>query len=93
MAPFVIDDKHNLKKTLNFRIFVCLYYLDVDLRNILSKCINRIEISFRTKVIYYVSNKYRDSPTWFIDGNVLNSNFIKDIDKYYNDSFILKTSQ
>ncbi len=71
-------------------VAICLYYLDVDLRNILSKCINRIEISFRTQVIYYVSNKYRDSPTWFIDGNILNSNFIKDIDKFYNDSFILK---
>ena len=88
--PFVIEDKHNLAKDTKFSDAICLYYLDVDLRNILSKCINRIEISFRTQVIYYVSNKYRDSPTWFIDGNVLNSNFIKDIDKYYNDSFILK---
>ena len=88
--PFVIDENHNLFHGIKFSDAVCLYYLDVDLRNILSKCINRIEISFRTQVIYYASNKYRDSPTWFIDGNVLNSNFIKDIDKYYNDSFILK---
>ena len=88
--PFVIDDKHNLAKGTKFSDVVCLYYLDVDLRNILSKYINRIEISFRTQVIYYVSNKYRNSPTWFIDGNVLNSNFIKEIDKYYNESFILK---
>ena len=85
--PFVIEDKHNLAKDTKFSDAICLYYLDVDLRNILSKCINRIEISFRTQVIYYVSNKYRDSPTWFIDGNVLNSNFINDIDKYYSSDF------
>ena len=87
--PFVIDDHHNLAPGTKFSDIVCLYYLDVDLRNILNKYINRIEISFRTQVIYYVSNKYRNSPTWFIDNNVLNSDFIEDIDKFYNERFVI----
>ena len=86
----MIDENHNLFHGIKFSDIVNLYYLDVDLRNILTKYLNRIEINFRTKIVYYVSNKFKLSPTWFIDGNVLNSNFIKDIDKFYNDSFILK---
>ena len=31
------------------------------------KYINRIEINFRTYLTYFVSNKYNESPTWFVD--------------------------
>jgi len=85
--PFEIDQDHNFAEGTKFSDAVCLYYLDVDLRNILLKYINRIEISFRTKVVYYVSNKYKNSPTWFIDPNVIHSNFISDIGNHYNEDF------
>lgn len=86
--PFEIDEKHNFKEDTKFSDAVCLYYLDVDLRNILLKYINRIEINFRTKVVYYVSNKYKKSPVWFIDKNVMKQDFIDNIDYHYNDDFI-----
>ena len=85
--PFLIDENHNLLKGIKFSDIVNLYYLDVDLRNILTKYLNRIEINFRTKLVYYVSNKYRISPTWFIDPKIVNQIFINDINKYYNDDF------
>ena len=85
--PFVIDDKHNLAKDTKFSDVVCLYYLDVDLRNILTKYLNRIEINFRTKIVYYVSNKFKLSPTWFIDPKIVSQDFINDIDKYYSSDF------
>ncbi|GAA3515345.1 hypothetical protein GCM10022393_31660 [Aquimarina addita] len=85
--PFEIDEDHNFKEGTRFSDVVKLYYLDVDLRNLLLKYIKRIEINFRTKLVYYVSNKYKESPTWFIDYNVVNSTFISDIDKHYNDEF------
>lgn len=85
--PFEIDNNHNLIKDTKFSDVVSLYYLDVDLRNLLTKYINRIEINFRTKVVYYVSNKYKVSPTWFIDPKYVNQNFIKDFDKYYSEDF------
>ena len=61
--------------------------MDVDLRNLLLKYLNRIEINFRTKIVYYVSNKYKSSPTWFINPRVINPSYIKTIGKYYNDDF------
>lgn len=85
--PFVIDETHNLITGIKFSDIVNLYYLDVDLRNILTKYLNRIEINFRTKLVYYVSNKYKTSPTWFIDPKIVNQTFISDILKYYNDDF------
>ncbi len=86
--PFEIDAKHNFKPETKFSDIIKLYYLDVDLRNILSKYINRIEINFRTKLVYYVSNKYKDSPTWFADPNVVNSYIIDNLSKFYNQKFI-----
>jgi len=56
-CPFFVDEEHNLASGTKFSDIVALYYLDVDLRNILMRYISRIEINFRTKLIYYVSNK------------------------------------
>ena len=54
----------------------------------MAKYINRIEINFRTKIVYYVSNKYKNSPTWFADQNVENRNIIDNLPKFYNPKFI-----
>lgn len=86
--PFEKNKEHDFKEGTKISDAVILYYLDVDLRNLLSKYINRIEINFRTKLVYYVSNKYKTSPTWFIDPKVMNGNFISDISKHYNSGFI-----
>lgn len=86
--PFEIDGSHNFKKGTRFSDIIKLYYLDVDLRNILAKYINRIEINFRTKLVYYVSNKYKDSPTWFADQAIVNNNIIDNLLKFYNGKFI-----
>lgn len=85
--PFEIDDEHNFAKGTKFSNAVLLYYLDVDLRNILLKYMNRIEINFRTKVVYYASNTHKNSPTWFIDPKVINSEFINAVENHYNDEF------
>jgi abortive infection bacteriophage resistance protein len=86
--PFEKNKDHEFHVGTKFSDAVTLYYLDVDLRNLLLKYINRIEINFRTKLVYYVSNKYKNSPTWFIDPKVMNSHFVSEIDKHYNQSFI-----
>mgnify|MGYP000530698426 FL=1 len=86
--PFEIDNSHNFKKGTKFSDIIKLYYLDVDLRNILAKYINRIEINFRTKLVYYVSNKYKESPTWFADQAIVNNNIIDNLPKFYNGKFI-----
>ena len=85
--PFEIDKDHNFAKGTKFSNVVSLYYLDVDLRNLLLKCLNRIEINFRTKVVYYVSNTYKTSPTWFIDPKVISLDFINTIELHYTEDF------
>lgn len=74
---FEIDDDHNFAPDSKLSDVIALYYLDVDLRNVLLKYLNRIEIHFRTKVIYYVSNKFKDYPAWYADINVVNNSFIQ----------------
>jgi abortive infection bacteriophage resistance protein len=85
--PFEVDPEHNFKKDIKFSTIIDLYYLDVDLRHLLIKYINRIEVNFRTKIVYYVSNKHKNSPTWFVDPKVVSKSFIQDFDNYYNNDF------
>lgn len=85
--PFEKDGDHNFHPGSKFSDVVALYYLDVDLRNILLKCLNRIEINFRTRIIYQVSNHYNSSPTWFADHSVVSNWFISSLDNYYDDKF------
>ncbi len=63
---------HQLKEGTNFDYVIKLYYFDFDLRNIFLRYISRIEVNFRTTVIYYVSNEYRDNPYWYVDKAVIN---------------------
>lgn len=62
---------HEFKEGTNFDDAVKLYYFDFNLRNILLKPLSRIEIAFRTKVAYWVSNHYQSSPTWFADASIV----------------------
>lgn len=74
--PFETGIKHNFKPGTKFSDVIKLYYLDVDLRHFIFKYTSRIEFNFRTKVIYYVSNKYNQSPTWFADPSIVNQHSI-----------------
>ncbi|UMB52953.1 Abi family protein [Lutibacter sp. A64] len=85
--PFEIDDKHNLKKGTKFSDVVELYYLDVDLKNILIKAINRIEINFKTQLIYYASIKYNHNPTWFSDKKIITKSYVNKFPDYYTRKF------
>lgn len=73
-------DKKTAKFSPDVKIsdIINLYYLDIDLKYLLLKYINRIEINFRTKLIYYISMKYKDNPTWYIDEEIMNLEYIED---------------
>lgn len=85
--PFEIDHNHNLEVGTKFSDVVNLYYLDTDLKHILTKAINRIEINFKTQLIYYASNKYDKNPTWFADKKIVSKKYVEDFPKYYNNRF------
>lgn len=82
-----LDDKrgHEVIPGTKFEDAVNLYYFDFDLRNILLRYTSRIEVAFRTYVVYYMSNKYSNNPTWFVDRRILNNTFVKDIKEKYTD--------
>lgn len=86
--PFEIDKDHNLKQGTKFSDVVKLYYLDTDLKHILSKALNRIEINFKTQLIYHVSNYYDKNPTWFADKKIVSSQFVRGFPYIYNEKFI-----
>lgn len=88
--PFEIDTDHNFAVGTKFSDVVSLYYLDVDLKNILNKALNRIEINLRTQLIYYVSNANPDNPTWFASKKVMFPHFVDNFPKLsYTEKFKL----
>lgn len=74
--PSLEHRTHEYKPNTSFVDVVDLYYFDYDLRKILTYYLNRIEVNLRTYITYTVSNHYREYPTWFVDPNIMQSNYI-----------------
>lgn len=81
---FEKDKEHNFFSNTKIETIRELYYLDFDLKYLLSKYIYRIEVHFRTQLVYWVSNKYKESPTWFIDKKIVDEDIISFIDNLYH---------
>ena len=91
--PFEIDAKHNLAKGTKFSTVIDLYYLDVDLRYLLIKYINRLELNFRTNLIYWASMHYEENAIWYTDPAIMSDKYLKDIKAHYNNNFKKKNIQ
>lgn len=86
--PATNNRTHQFKEGSKISDVIKLYYLDCDLRNTLSKYINRIEINFRTNIIYKASNRYLDCNTWFANPIMVGNDFLKMFNKkVYNETF------
>jgi abortive infection bacteriophage resistance protein len=85
--PFEIDVDHNLQPNTKFSDVVKLYYLDTDLKHILNKAINRIEINFKTQLIYFSSIKYDKNPTWFADKKIVEKQYVEGFKFHYTKKF------
>lgn len=53
--------------------------------SILSFYLHDIEVNLRTKVIYHVSNKFKDNPFWFADSSIVMQSFICSFARKYNE--------
>lgn len=71
---------HEFKEGTNFDDAVKLYYFDYSLRNLLQKYITRIEVNFRTHLVYLISNEYVNYPTWFVSPQVVGRSYISSFD-------------
>ena len=91
--PFEVDADHNFAKGTKFSTVIDLYYLDVDLRYLLIKYINRLELNFRTNLIYWASMHYDDNAIWYTDTSIMAEEYLKDIKSHYNKNFKKKNIQ
>lgn len=93
LFPFQIDYPNKLNRTHEFKkgYTLCnalnLYDFDYALRNIVLSYIQKIEINFKTKIIYLCSLHYKDDPCWFIRFKNVEANFVCKIQKVYDDKF------
>lgn len=79
---------HIYKQDVKFEDIIDLYFFDSKLREIFSRYLSRIEINFRTKLIYIASNHYKSSPTWFADENIVSLDYALSFKKkIYNQTF------
>lgn len=85
---FQKDRNHNFIEGTKFSDVIKLYYLDVNLKSILSKAINRIEVNFKTKLIYFGSNRYSTNPFWFCDTALIDNYFTDEFPRVYTNKFI-----
>lgn len=79
--PKLENRDHLIKGGTEFQDIVSLYYFDCDLRNILLRYLNRIEVNLRTYIVYTVSNHYKSSPTWFADPNIVNRLYLNSFEE------------
>lgn len=69
---------HSFKEDTKFDYAIKLYYFDFDLRNLLLRYISRIEVNFRTTLIYTASNKYKEDPFWYVNSKYVKASFLND---------------
>lgn len=84
---FINHKKDKFFPNIKISEIVDVYYMDIDLKYLLLKYINRIELNFRTKVIYYPSMKYKDNAIWYMDSSVMDKKFIARFADTYTDKF------
>ncbi len=86
--PDLDNRTHEYVEGATFEDVVNLYYFDCDLRLLLMRYLNRIEIAFRTSIIYNLSNKYATNPIWFVSPSVVDRSYSADFaHKVYNADF------
>lgn len=86
--PALRNRTHEYVDGASFEDAVNLYYFDFDLRLLLMRYLNRIEIAFRTSLIYNLSNKYNYNPIWFVSPAVVNRPYASEFEhKVYTSDF------
>lgn len=86
--PDLRNRTHEYIEGASFEDAVNLYYFDFDLRLLLMRYLNRIEIAFRTSLIYNLSNKYHTTPIWFVSPSVVSRSYARDFErKVYTSDF------
>lgn len=68
--------KHRFREGTRMSDVVDLYYFDFELRSRLFSAITRIEVNFRTKLIYELSIANKNDNTWFVNPYILKDDYV-----------------
>ncbi|MDE6010282.1 MAG: Abi family protein [Muribaculaceae bacterium] len=79
--PDMASAEHRFRDGTCFEDALLLYAFDFNLRNMLLRPLERIEVAFRTYMIHLVSTRYPDSPAWFTDRRVVTSSQAKSFER------------
>ena len=58
------------------------------MKMLLLRYIYRIEVHFRTQLLYFASNHFKENNTWYVDPKIVDNSMLKEFNTIY---FILKT--
>lgn len=76
---------HQFEEGISLDDIVELYYFDFDIKMLLLRYIYRIEVHFRTQLVYHVSNHYSNNNAWYSDPKIVNNDILKEFNTiYYN---------
>lgn len=81
--PSIVNRTHKYKENARFSDVILLYKANTELRFIILEYLSFFENFFKTLLIYKVSNKYHNNPTWFVDNTILKID-IGNFNKIYN---------
>lgn len=81
--PSKVGRDHVFKEGTTLDTVIRLYYFDFELRHILLKYISRIEIHLRTYIINYMSIKYHNNDTWFVDERIVSPSYCRTFGDIY----------
>lgn len=73
--------KHSYQEGASLDSVLGLYHFDQRLRALLNGALLRIELNFRTKLIYEGSNAYVDSPCWFCDKRYVKTSYAESFER------------
>lgn len=85
---FQDPESHRFISEVKFNDIIKLYYFDFDMKMLILRYIYRIEVHFRTQLLYYASNHYKENNTWYVDPKIIDNSILKEFNTIY---FILKT--
>lgn len=81
--PNLKGRNHKFIPSTTFTDVVELYYFDFELRQILIRALNRIEVNIKSRLINHVSLLHVNSPTWFVDTSIVATDFAADFENIY----------
>lgn len=88
-SAFAVDrDGGEYFEGATFEDAVTLYHFDFELRSILLHYCLRLEVNFRTAVVYYGSIQNSSDPWWFVNPRVVAADYVKKFDRMiYTNAF------